>query len=383
MSNAEKQEITPDSGYTLPVFAGAAAVAALKCLHGEQQIETVTIDLIQPPQTVNIPIQQVAPIKQGMALAVTRSEPGANLDLTRNTPIWALVEILSTNSLTQIPTDQITLKGGEGIGKIVAAEGKAAIYNYAENLLRTNLAAYLKSEEKIEVTIILPEGRRLGQRTANAAFGVLEGLSLLGTTGISQPLSAPEQLQLYREELEVKAKNSEILVFCLGENGLDLAQKFGIEEKYLVKTANWIGAMLVAAGISQVKSLLLFGYHGKLIKLAGGIFHTHHHLADGRLAILTAYCAECGLQSSILQQIFACATTEAALQLLREMDAESGSKWVEKVYGKLATEVASRSQDYIRKHCETEVEVGAILFGRERKIIAESSNVTTLLAKLC
>ncbi|MBZ8182108.1 cobalt-precorrin-5B (C(1))-methyltransferase CbiD [Oscillatoria salina] len=380
MTNEEIKENTPHSGYTLPVFACAAAVAALKCLRGEQQIDTVTIDLIQPPQTVNIPIQQVAPLNSRMALAVTRSDPGANLDLTRDTPIWALVETLQPTSLHP---HQITIKGGEGIGRIVTAEGKAAIYSYAEKLLRANLAPYLKSEEKIEVTIILPEGRRLAQRTSNAAFGVLEGLSLLGTTGISQPLSAPEQLELYREELQQKAENSEILVFCLGENGLNLAQRLGIDAKYLVKTANWIGAMLVAAGISQVKSLLLFGYHGKLIKLAGGIFHTHHHLADGRLEILTAYCAECGLPTSILQQIFACPTTEAALQLLREIDTDSASTWVEQVYGKLATEIATRSQDYIQKHCESEVEVGAILFGRERKIIAQSSKVTTLLAKLC
>jgi len=63
---------------------------------------------------------------------------------------------------------------------------------------------------------------------------------------------------------------------------LGLAQKLGINTNQLLKTANWLGPLLVEAGIQGVKAILLFGYHGKLIKLAGGIFHTHHHLADGR-----------------------------------------------------------------------------------------------------
>ncbi len=118
----------------------------------------------------------------------------------------------------------------------------------------------------------MPEGRTLAQRTSNEAFGVVEGLSLLGTTGISQPLSAPGQLEAFRSELRQKASVFDCLVFCVGENGLDLVKSLGIEPLRLVKTANWLGPLLVEAGIQGVQSILLFGYHGKLIKLAGGIF---------------------------------------------------------------------------------------------------------------
>jgi cobalt-precorrin-5B (C1)-methyltransferase len=83
---------TPRSGYTLPVFACAAAVAALRCLQQGQDVQSVLVDLIEPAQTVEIPIEQTAGIREGMALAITRSDPGDNLDLTRNTPVWALVE---------------------------------------------------------------------------------------------------------------------------------------------------------------------------------------------------------------------------------------------------------------------------------------------------
>ena len=368
----------PQSGYTLPVFACAAAIAALHWLRQSQPLKTVPVDLIEPPEIAEIPIEQVAGIREGMALAVTRSQPGDNLDLTRNTPIWALVE---WGQIEQ--AEQVRLLGGEGIGRQLNADGKAAIYTYAERLLQENLRCQLATEEKIQVTIILPEGRQLAERTSNAAFGVVEGLSLLGTTGISQPLSAPGQLEAYREELQDKASRFDCLVFCVGENGLDLAQQLGINREQLVKTANWLGPLLVAAGVQQVPAILLFGYHGKLIKLAGGIFHTHHHLADGRREILTAYCAKAQMPADACASIFAAATAEDALGQLRALDASTGSNWVDRIYGELARQIDLRSSEYIFTHSERRVSVGSVMFGRSRKIIVKSEIADTFLTQIC
>jgi cobalt-precorrin-5B (C1)-methyltransferase len=367
----------PTSGYTLPVFACASALAALRWLQ-DQPLRTVSIDLIEPSETVEIPIEQVAGISKNSALAVTISNPGANLDLTRNTPIWALVEWAQPEQI-----EQIRLLGGEGIGRQLNADGKAAIYTYAERLFQENLKRQLAQGEKIQVTIILPEGRQLAQRTSNAAFGVVEGLSLLGTTGISQPLSAPGQLEAYQEELQQKALRFNCLVFCVGENGLDLAQQLGVNSEQLIKTANWLGPLLVAAGLLQVPNILLFGYHGKLIKLAGGIFHTHHHLADGRLEILTAHCAQLGLPTPVLQEVFQSATTEAALKYLRELDKSNGTNWVNQVYKAIASTIDTRSIDYIRKHSEQTVRIGTVLFDRDRKILVQSKTGAALLSQLC
>jgi cobalt-precorrin-5B (C1)-methyltransferase len=371
---------TPRSGYTLPVFACAAAVAALYWLRHRQPIQSVPVDLIEPAETVEIPVEQTAGLKEAMALAITRSDPGDNLDLTRSTPIWALVEWRRGD---EEQGDSVLIKGGEGIGRMVDAGEKSAIYAYAQHLFQKNLERMLKAGEKIQVTIILPEGRRLAERTSNAAFGVVEGLSLLGTTGISQPLSAPDQLDACREELQCKANCFNCLVFCVGENGLDLAQKLGINTNQLLKTANWLGPLLVEAGIQGVKAILLFGYHGKLIKLAGGIFHTHHHLADGRLEILTAHSAQLGLPTSVLQTVFTSPTAEAALKYLRNIDATTGSDWVNQVYGVIAEAIDQRSQHYIFNHSEHRVTVGSILFDRDRQIIVKSQTASTLLAHLC
>ena len=308
--------------------------------------------------------------------------------MTRNTPVWALVssqllvrdKAISGSYGNQSP---IEIRGGEGIGKQSERGDRAAIYSYARELIVANLKPLLRQNESIVVTIILPEGKKLAQRTSNAAFGVVEGLSLLGTTGIVQPLIAPSQLEAYQNQVKAKAKIYDSLVFCIGENGLDLAQKSGIDAQRLIKTANWIGSMLVVAALAGVKSILLFGYHGKLIKLAGGIFHTHNHLADGRLEIFTAHCARVGLPMATLQQVFECPTTEAALCLLGDLDKRDRTNWTETVYDSITQAIERRCQDYIRKYTELNLDVGCILFDRQRSIIKKSRNALFLLSNLC
>lgn len=367
---------TPKSGYTLPVFACAAAIAALRQLQQTLTLEVVLVDLIEPAETVEIAIEQVALLTPNLALAITRSDPGDNLDLTRNMPIWATV---GWGDAAQV--EPILVQGGEGIGRR-SQDGSAAIYGYADRLLQTNLQRWLPTTQKICVTLILPEGRSLAKRTSNEAFGVVEGLSLLGTSGISQPLSAPGQLEAFRLELQQKAAQFDCLVFCIGENGLDLARQLGIPADCLVKTANWLGPLLVEAGMQGLESILLFGYHGKLIKLAGGIFHTHHHVADGRIEILTTQAAKAGLPITDLQKILACDTTEAGLQYLRALGSATGKDWVREIYGAIAHTIDQRSQRYIYTHCDRAVTIGTVLFDRDRQIIAKSASGSHLLEQV-
>ncbi len=362
----------PRRGFTLPVFACAGAIAALRHLKQQTVSDTVSLYLIDPDETVEIHIEQSSVLSENEALAITRSDPGDNLDLTRYTPIWSVVSWADAEQ-----SEQVELVGGEGIGR--HSDGDA-IYAYAQKLMTSALSAELSDRQKIKVTIILPEGRRLALRTSNAAFGVVDGLSLLGTSGIAQPLSAPGQLAAYRETLKQKASEYRDLVFCLGENGLDLALKSGIEPDRRLKTANWLGPLLVEAGELGVRSILLFGYHGKLIKLAGGIFHTHHHVADARQEIMAAYCAQAGLKTAVVQQVLQSATTEAALQVLRSLNQSVGENWTARVYGILAERIDERSHAYIQTHTEKTVQVGSVLFDRQRQIIVTSKMGSTLLS---
>jgi cobalt-precorrin-5B (C1)-methyltransferase len=359
----------PRPGYTLPVFACAGAVAALRHLidPGDRP-DQIPLDLLTPPQPATIPIAQLAPLPDGSVLAITHSDPGDNLDLTRHTPIWAVVAWGNGEG------PRLQIEGGEGLGRQRDQDNAPAIYRYARELLAHHLLPLLPSGKTLTVTMILPEGRALGDRTSNAAFGVVDGLALLGTSGISAPLSAPGQLDQSRQQLRAQAARHRHLVFCLGENGLDLAVKLGFDPDCRVKTANWLGPMLVEAGLLGVAGVLLLGYHGKLIKLAGGIFHTHHHVADGRQEILAAYAAAVGAPLPILQAILQAPTVEAGLGLLREQPDDLAQR----VYHHLAERIDQRAAAYVHAHTGQPLVVGTLMFDRQRAIVARSDRAQVL-----
>ncbi|MGG6292853.1 cobalt-precorrin-5B (C(1))-methyltransferase CbiD [Leptolyngbya sp. AN02str] len=374
---------SPRAGYTLPVFACASAIAALQWLQDNTtERASVAVNLVEPAETAVVPIAQVARLSDTMAIAITHSDPGDNLDLTRNTPVWAVVELAERQSREPKSEPQLVLEGGEGVGRSLSTD-QPAIYAYARRLMEANVLPLLELGAIARVKIILPEGRALAQRTSNAAFGVVDGLSLLGTTGIAQPLSAPGQLTEFRDGLVAKAQTFHTLVFCVGENGLDLATHMGVPSDRLIKTANWLGPLLAEAGLQGLQQILLFGYHGKLLKLAGGIFHTHHHVADGRQEILAAHCANQGMPTAAVQMVLASATAEAGLQHLCQMDVEQGTQWVEQVYGAIAQAIDTRTQRYIHAHSDRTVQVGTVLFGRDRQILIQSQTGSAILSQFC
>lgn len=355
-------------GYTLPVFAVAAAKAALLSLSNPlsicaTELQTVTLDLL--PETAEIPIQQVARLENSSALAIALSDPGDNLDLTRNTPVWAWVRFIPPQA------QRFILEAGEGLGK--TASGDPAIYSYARRLFEANLLPLIPKEKTAIVSIILPAGRQLAQRTSNEAFGVLEGLSLLGTSGISQPLSAADHLETFQGLLQEKVKTCPNLVFCLGSNGMQVAQKLGIPEAAIVQTGNWIGALLVEAGLRGAESVLLLGYQGKLIKLAGGIFNTSSHLADAKLEIISAAVIRSGGGLEAAQRVLNAKTADAAYKMLTELGQ------AESTFCQLAERVSQRASGYVRKYADQSITVGTILFDRQGEIISQDNVAGTLI----
>ena len=358
MPHAQSPMPNPRKGYTLPVFAVAAAKAAL--LHLQDNTiarDTITLDLI--PETAEIPIEQVAILEDNTALAITISDPGENLDLTRNTPIWAWVKLLPRQN--EAEGEALILEAGEGLGK--TARGEAAIYRFARRLFDANVLPFIPPDRTAIVRIILPEGRQLAQRTSNAAFGILEGLALLGTSGISQPLSAADHLEEFRGILQEKVKACSDLVFCIGNNGFSVAQRLSIPESAIVPTGNWLGALLVEAGLYKAKSVTLLGYQGKLIKLAGGIFNTSSHIADAKLEIIAAAVVEAGGDIQVVQAVLRAKTADAAHKVLVEF------KLADRVFRILTEKISQKAKDYVRKYADTQLDVKVILFDRQGDII--------------
>ena len=356
------------TGYTLPVFAVAAAKAAL--LHWQSRnietLQVVTLDLM--PGEATIPILQVACLSVESALAITISDPGDNLDLTRNTPIWAWVNLRERHS------EPLIIEGGAGIGKTTS--GDPAIYRYARRLFDANLLPLIPPDRTVTVSIVMPEGQQLAQRTSNEAFGILEGLSLLGTSGISQPLSAEAHLEEFRQVLQAKVQHQSRLVFCIGSNGMHVAQRLGISEAAIVQTGNWIGALLVEAGLRGAESVLLLGYQGKLIKLAGGIFNTSSHLADAKLEIISAAVVRAGGSLQAVESVLAAKTADAAYKTLVELEL------ADLVFHALANTISQKAQAYVQKYGNVPLKVGTVLFDRQGQTIGQDAIALQLIEQL-
>ena len=341
------------SGLTLPVWVAAAAKAALQVLRGESfdADQLLNQGLEGPP--LRVPVCSAAPLEGGQALAISRCDPGPGLDLTRDLEIWVRVAWISAGQPV------LEVQAGEGVGRIGPA-GEACLSAFARELLERNLLPLLPPGRGLVVQPIFPRGRALAQRTSNAAFGVVDGLALIGTQAEVQRSAAPDQLQQVLADLAALASDPAFqgrLVLVIGENGLDLARQQGLEP--VLKVGNWVGPVLVAAAEAGVRDLLLLGYHGKLIKLAGGIFHTHHHLADGRLEVLVALGLDAGLSTQQLQHLRGAASIEEAFQTL---DAEQS-----KALGcHLARMVEQRSQAYVARYGDWSMRIGSALFDRSR-----------------
>jgi len=354
------------TGYTLPVFAVAAAKAALLHLQNTSLdiFSTVTLDLL--PGDANIEIQQVARLTPESALGITLSDPGDNLDLTRHTPIWAWVQ------LQESQTESLILEAGEGLGKTLS--GDPAIYRYARRLFDTNLLPLIPRDRSLRVKIILPEGRQLAQRTSNEAFGIVDGLSLIGTSGISQPLSAEDHLEEFRQILQTKVQSQPHLVFCIGSHGIHTAKQLGIPEAAIAPTGNWIGPLLVEASLRGAKSVRLLGYQGKLIKLAGGIFNTSSHLADAKLEIISAALVRIGGPLNLVEAILMAKTADEAYQLLVK------EGWSDQVFSALAHTIQEKAQRYVHKYANRSLVIGTILCDRAGNIIAQATILPQTLA---
>jgi len=350
----------------------AAAKSATNILNGHKFKDIEVIDLPNKEKSLSVPISSSSLLDNGKkSLAVSHCKSGLSLDVTRGLEVWAYIQF---NKITGHPQktvqndfpDWLDFHAGYGVGKFESS-GEPCLSKFALDLLCINLYPLRPKGFAIKVEIIFPEGKDRALRTSNEAFGVVDGLSLIGTQAEVQISASPEQLKNCTEILKWKCSKPTFdgfLTFVIGENGLDLAQDIGIPAKKIVKTGNWLGPLLVAAAINGVKKLLLFGYHGKLIKLSGGIFHTHHHLADGRIEILTSLGVREGISFDLIELISKSTSVENALLALELKNPGD----VALIWSRMANEIEIKSQRYINRYLSSSMEIGAVLFDRKRQI---------------
>jgi len=325
-----------------------------------------------------VKVHSVAFIKQSdAALAITFADSGLDLDITNNLEIWVIASFVEIQHSEKHSKEKIEFVAGYGVGMYANTE-KICISDFAKKIIEENVLEIIPQGLKLRLEIIFPKGKFLAERTSNKAFGIVEGLSIIGTTAETHISASPEQLKYAMNEFNkaISEYATDSITFVIGENGLDLAQKINIPFP-IIKVGNWIGPLLVHAATQKVKKILLLGYYGKLIKLAGGIFHTHNHLADARIEILVYLAVKEKIPLKIINSFVNSKTIDDAIKIVEGFNIDVAKKLISEI----ANQVEKRSTEYIKKYIDSDIKVGVVLFDRERKIRLISHNSHKLFAK--
>ncbi len=350
------------------MWVAAAAKAATEVLLGKPFTKDQLLILPEHDELVSVSVQSAACLSGGQkAIAITHCCSSLGLDLTRGMEIWTCVQMQELHGdLSCSANGWLKLVPGMGVGTL-GEEGDICISRFAYDLLIKNLEPLLPKNICLELEIVFPKGKDLSLRTSNASFGVVDGLALIGTQAEPQESASPDQLVKSLEELRTCSNKNDFdgfISLVIGENGLNLAKQFGLNSRPIIKIGNWVGPLLVAAAEAGIKKLLLLGYHGKLVKLAGGIFHTHHHLADARLEILIAIAVKEGLPLSLIKILSSTDSMNSAFLCLNAQNPGLAKKlWL-----RLARTVEVRSSLYVSRYGEWDMQIGSVLFDRQRRL---------------
>ena len=358
-------------GFSLPLWVTGAAKSALKKLVGLPFEDYELIKIPKDKNSIKIKVHSSGLINgESQALGISFVDSGLDLDITQNLEIWTIASLQETSIKSNRSLDLINIIPGYGVG-IIKKTSEICISNFAKEVLVENLLDIIPEGYKLNLEIIFPNGKFLAERTSNKSFGIVEGLSIIGTSAETFVSASPDQLKNAKAQLKQIIANefSDKIIFVIGENGLNLAKSSNIKFP-IIKVGNWIGPLLVDAAIKKIKKVILFGYHGKLIKLAGGIFHTHNHLADARIEILVYLALKEEVPIEIIKKLSHANTIEDALLLLESFSLSLSDK----LWNKLSDTIEKRSMEYINKYINTDIEVSAILFDRKRKIRWSGTN---------
>ena len=307
-------------GYTTGTCAALGAAGAARLLLTGRTPETVAL---RTPKGIVVEVAPLycRPAGAGAECAIEK-DGGDDVDVTTGLPVIAAVELLPD-------TTGIRISGGKGVGRVTKAGldqpvGEAAINHVPRQMIAEALQREAESAcytGGFAVTISIEGGEEVAKRTFNPHIGVEGGLSVLGTSGIVEPMSQQailDTIQLEMNQAALRAGSPRRLILAPGNYGLDY-----LHERYpefhavpVVKTSNFIGDTLDMAAAARFEEVLLVGHVGKLVKVAGGIMNTHSHTADCRTELFCTHAALCGASREVCAALMNAATTDACLELL-------------------------------------------------------------------
>lgn len=355
-------------GHTTGSCATAAAKAATLMLLSKKSINEISITT--PKGTVlNLPVLDVK-ISENSASCAVKKDGGDDIDATHGALVYAEISLTDGG---------LEIDGGEGVGRVTKKGLDQPVGNAAINSVpRQTISQAVKDacnlhgyDGGIKVTISVPKGEQIAEKTFNPRLGIVGGISIIGTSGIVEPMSQEALVETIRTEMKMRIANgSSVILAVPGNYGEDFSQTIcSVPTEQMVKCSNFIGETIDGAVEFGAEGLLFISNIGKFVKVAGGIMNTHSKNADSRMEILTAHAALAGADNDILLKIMNSVTTEDALDILSEND----------LLQPVMRSITDKINFYLNNRAKGQILTGAIIFSSNYGLLGETENAGKLL----
>ncbi len=364
-------------GYTTGTCACAAAKAAAYMLLSGREVKEIKV-ITPMGVSLTLPVIDID-IKEDKVICAIKKDSGDDPDVTNGIKIYAQVTYVKEDIMRTINTDGVIVDGGIGVGRVTkkglkCAVGEAAINPVPLKMIKEAVAEAAESysyEGSLKVIISAPKGVDIAKKTFNPNLGITGGISILGTTGIVEPMSEQALIDTIKTEINMHiAQGEKVLLVAPGNYGQDfLLNTLNIELKRSIKCSNYIGDTIDMVCDVGAKAMLLVGHIGKLVKLGAGIMNTHSKVADGRMEVLSACAIRAGADNDTALKILDCITTEAALEILKKSD----------ILEKTMYQLTLRIEDVLQRRSSGKIVIGAIVFSNEYGILGKTPAADKLL----
>ena len=364
-------------GFTTGSCAAAAAKAAAQMLLSGEEIHQVRL---MTPKGVELYLD-VEDISRspGSVRCGVRKYSGDDPDVTDGLLVCAEVE---PGGQFSDEDNEVRIAGGPGVGRVTRpgleqAVGDAAVNKVPRRMIREAVREVCEKyghKGSVHVTLTIPGGEETAKKTFNPRLGIQGGLSILGTTGIVEPMSEKALTDTIYLEMKVLRDNG--YHFCCvtpGNYGSDfLKNEMDMDLSLAVKCSNYIGETVDDASLLGMKGILLIGHVGKLVKLAAGVMNTHSRQADCRMEVLAAHAAMAGADRDTVTQLMGCTNTTEAVLILKERE----------LLVPVMRTVMERIDEALRRRAGENLSVGAVMFSTEEGILGKTKEADALLEKI-
>ena len=355
-------------GYTTGSCAAAAAKAAAWMLLTGQRKEQIQI---RTPKGITLDLQvcdiRMEPERVSCA---TEKDSGDDPDVTKG------MHITATVSRRREPG--VLIDGGKGVGRVTKPGldqpvGNAAINSVPRQMIRENVDEVCRAADYhggLDVVISAPGGEEIARKTFNPRLGIEGGISILGTSGIVEPMSEEALVGSIQVEIRQKvASGARYLLVTPGNYGETfLREHMTLPFSESVKCSNFVGQTIDMAQQLGVKGILFVAHIGKFVKVAAGIMNTHSRWADGRGEILAANALRAGISREAALEILEAATTEEALSVVVR----------EGLLDAVMEQLTTRIHDHLNRRAGANCLLGAVLYSNQWGYLGQTESAEEL-----